>query len=372
MRPTVGDVISIMDTIAPEAWAEDWDNVGLQAGEMSAPIDRVLVALEISEPVIEEAIDEKAGLILTHHPMYLTPPARITDGSGMGRLMLKMIRAGIAHYAAHTNLDKSTCSPDAALCDILGLTDVVPLAPEIGEGHYQLVAFCPEEDVRKVRDALFAAGCGQIGAYSACSFSGKGTGTFRPGEGTSPRIGKQGELSEVAEVRLEAVTPRRNVGKAVAALRAAHPYEEPVIDLYPIGIPVPGVGTGRVGSLPATLRLTELAAAVKEGLHAPAVTVSGGGDVPVKRLALCAGAGADLIGQAMASGADAFLTGEIKHHELLDISHEGFPVIAAGHYHTEAPVMEMLAVRLRQDMEASGYAAIVGVSERIRAAYRMV
>ena len=372
MKPTVGNIIDMMNKIAPEQWAESWDNVGLQAGETPAPIDRVLIALEISEPVIEEAMEKKAGLIITHHPMYLTPPARINDSTGIGRLMLKMIRAGIAHYAAHTNLDKSTCGPDAALCDILGLTDVTPLSIQIGEEHYQLVTFGPQEDMQKVRDALFTAGCGTIGAYGDCSFSGAGTGTFLPGEDTRPHIGKQGKLSEVDEVRLEVVTPRKSVGNAVAALRAAHPYEEPVIDLYPIGIPVPGVGIGRVGALPTPLRLEELASIIKDRLGASAVMVSGEADVTVNRLALCAGAGADFVDRAMAAGADALLTGEIKHHELLDVSHGRFPVIAAGHYHTEAPVMGRLAGRLRQDMEACGYGAIVGVSERIRAAYRMV
>ena len=192
MRPTVGDMIAILNKIAPERWAESWDNVGLQFGEASAPVGRVLVALEISEAVVTEAIDKKAGMIITHHPMYLEPPAHITGGSGMGRLMLAMIRAGLAHYAAHTNLDKSSCSPDMVLCGILGLTDIAPLSMETGEDHYQLVTFCPEEDGQKVRDALFAAGCGAIGAYSDCSFSGKGTGTFLPGAGTSPRIGKTG------------------------------------------------------------------------------------------------------------------------------------------------------------------------------------
>lgn len=372
MRPTVGNIIDILNKIAPEGWAESWDNTGLQAGEASAPVDRVLIALEISEAVVAEAIDKEAELIVTHHPMYLTPPAHITGESGIGRLMMRMIRGGVAHYAAHTNLDKSSCSPDAALCDILGLRDIAPLAVETGEGHYQLVTFCPEEDAQKVRNALFAAGGGTIGAYSDCSFSGIGTGTFLPGEGSRPHIGTEGALSEVTEVRLEMIVPQRSVGKTVGALYAAHPYEEPVIDLYPIGIPVPGVGVGRVGALPTPLGLNELAALIKERLGAPALWVSGGADITVKKLALCAGAGADFIGEAMASGADAFLTGEIKHHELLDISHEGFPVIAAGHYHTEAPGMERLAGRLRQDMETAGYRASVALSERIRAPYRLV
>ena len=133
MRPTVGDILSVMNAIAPERWAESWDNVGLQLGESCAPVDRVLVALEISEPVVKEAIEKKADMIITHHPMYLTPPAHITGGSGMGGLMMEMIRAGISHYASHTNLDKSSCSPDMALCDILGLTDVAPLSMETGE-----------------------------------------------------------------------------------------------------------------------------------------------------------------------------------------------------------------------------------------------
>ena len=372
MRPTVGDMISIMNGIAPEQWAESWDNAGLQIGEASVPVDRALIALEIFGPVVEEAIEQKAGLIITHHPMYLTPPEHVTGDSGMGRLMLLMIRAGIAHYAAHTNLDKSTCSPDMALCGMLGLTDVTPLETETVEAYYQLVTFCPEADVRKVRDALFAAGCGMIGAYSDCSFVSPGTGTFLPGEGTHPHIGRQGVLSEVAETRLEMITPRWSAGKAAAALRAAHPYEEPVIGLYPIAVPVPGAGTGRVGMLPAPLRLDDLAQTVKERLHAPAVTVSGGENVLIKRLALCAGAGADFIGRAMAAGADAFLTGEIKHHELLDISHEHFPVIAAGHYHTEAPVAELLKDRLRQEMDTLGYTAIVDVSARMQAAYRVI
>ena len=145
-----------------------------------------------------------------------------------------------------------------------------------------------------------------------------------------------------------------------------------MIDLYPVSIPVRGAGTGRVGALPQPLGIDELARTVKERLGAPAVTVSGDEDVTVRRLALCAGAGADFIGEAMASGADAFLTGEIKHHELLDISRERFPVIAAGHYHTEIPVAEALSERLRQEMDTLGYEAIVEVSARMRAAYRVI
>lgn len=370
MKPTVGDIAAIMDAIAPLTWAESWDNAGLQTGDTAALAERILVALEITGPVVEEAIEKGAGLIITHHPMYLKPPARITDETGMGRLMLQMIRSGIAHYAAHTNLDKSSCGPDSTLCDILGLRDVEPLAMETGEGCYQLVTFCPVTHAEQVREALFAAGCGKIGAYSSCSFSTQGTGTFLPGEGTNPHIGSQGALSEVPEMRLEVVVPRHRAGSAVTALCAAHPYEEPVIDLYPIAVPVPETGIGRVGTLPALLTLDELAGTIKERLNAPVLMVCGEKDAQVKRLAVCAGAGADLIGQARRMGADAFLTGEIKHHELLDTSHEDFPVIAAGHYYTEAPAVEALAQRLRKELDRRGFSAKIDAAARMRAAYR--
>lgn len=370
MKQAVGDLISMMDTIAPERWAEDWDNVGLQVGEAGTPVDKVLLALEITDAVLSEAIEKEVNLIITHHPMYLAPPAHITGLDGTGRLMLGMIHAGIAHYAAHTNLDKSACSPDMALCGLLKLQEVKPLVVE-KEGYCQLVTFCPPEHTKAVRDALFEAGCGTIGAYSRCSFSGKGTGTFQPGEGTHPHIGSIDALSEVEEMRVEVIVPKSSIGSAVAAVKTAHPYEEPVIDLYPIEAPQPGIGMGRFGVLPTPLPLCQLAEKIKNLLGAPAVRVSGE-DVTVKTLAVCAGAGGDFAGDALASGADAFLTGEIKHHDLTDIGRDHFPVIAAGHYDTEAPAMALLAARLREDMRAAGYDAEVIVSSEMRAPARLI
>lgn len=372
MKPTVGDVIAVMENIAPRSWAESWDNVGLQAGDTGACADVILLALEITEDVVNEAAEKRAGLIITHHPLYLKPPARITGESGIGRLMLSIIRAGIAHYAAHTNLDKSAWGPDAALCALLGLTGVRPLAVETGDRWYQLTTFCPVESAIAVRDALFDAGCGHTGAYSRCGYSVEGTGTFLPGGGTHPHTGTPGALSEVREARIEVIVPKSNAGRAVAAVSAAHPYEEPVIDLYPIEVPQRGIGTGRIGVLPEPMPVSALSAKVKSLLRAPFITVGGEEDKIVERLALCAGAGEDLALDALKAGADVFLTGEIKHHDLLDIGREGLPVLAAGHYFTEAPAMALLAEAVRKEMATAGYEAIVSVSERSRAPYRAI
>jgi dinuclear metal center YbgI/SA1388 family protein len=365
MTDTVQDWTALVDSLWPERDAEGWDQVGLQVGDPAAQVQAVLVCLDVTDAVLDEAERLGAGLVLAHHPLLFRPLERLTPQTASGRLALRAARAGIALLAAHTNFDVAQGGTSDPVVALLGLRDVRPLvAAKPCEGQAKLVTFVPPEATARVLTALSQAGAGVIGEYDRCSFRLAGTGTFRPSEAASPAVGERGDLNEVPEERLEVVLPRRLAGRAVAALRAAHPYEEVAFDLYPLlDAPEDAKGLGRVGELPEPRPLREVARVLAQGLPSPLLRTAGDPRGLVRRVAVTGGAGDSLIGAALAAGADCYVTGDLRHHVALDALTMGLTLVDAGHYATEAAALPHLVQALGSAASRRGLRARLVASD---------
>ena len=338
--PTVAEIAAALEAWAPPASRLDYDNVGLQVGDGRRAVRAVLVALDLTPAVVEEARALGADLVVTHHPLLFRPLKRLTADDPAGALALRLAEAGLAYYAVLTNLDAAPGGVSFALAERLGLEEVRFLEPSEGK-LVKLVTFAPADHADAVRRAMAEAGAGRIGDYEACAFTLRGTGHFRPGAGARPFVGEAGGPEEaVDEVRIEAEVMRWDLGRVVRAMRAAHPYEEVAYDVYPVEQPATRAGFGAVGALPEPTTLEALLPLVAERLGAAALRYSGDPAMRVARVAVCGGAGAGLIGRALAAGADAFVTADVTYHRFFEpLDAEGRPRMAlvdAGHYETEA------------------------------------
>lgn len=343
---TVADLVRAMEAIAPTRFAAAWDNVGLLVGDATRPIARVLLAIDCTRAVLDEAVSAGCGAIVSYHPPIFDAQRRFVAGS----IAYEAARANVALYSPHTALDVAAGGTNDVLADALGMTARAPLRPfDGGDVACKLVTFVPAEQADAVGGALFAAGAGRIGKYSSCSFRSPGTGTFLGEEGTSPAVGRSGHLEHVPELRLETVVPIADVDAALIALRAAHPYEEPAVDLVRLAAPRASCGFGRVGSVPrSTVRA--LVERIKAVLGAAHVLVAGGLEREVTRAAVCAGSGRELVSDAIEAGAQLLLTGELGHHDALRAVASGLGVVCTLHSASERAVLpglgQMLAERL--------------------------
>lgn len=357
------DIFKLLEKIAPPALAEGWDNPGLQAGDPQAEIDRVMLTLEVNIEVAREAKTRGAGLIICHHPLIFKPLSSLRLDQPGGKVLAYVIQHNIAVYAAHTNLDMAAGGVNDALAEILGLRETAVLAPTGRERYVKLVVFIPAAHTAAVHQAISAAGAGWIGNYSHCSFQTRGTGTFLPLAGADPYIGQPGELEQVEEVRLETIMPVTGLDAVLQAMLKAHPYEEVAYDLYPLENSGPAYGLGRVGNLPTPVSLRAFAQTVKEVLNLPAVRLGGALDETVQKIAVCGGAGAHLWPAAREAGADVLVTGDLKHHEALDMLAAGLSFIDAGHYGTERVVLPALKTCLEEQCRSGGLNVEVILSE---------
>jgi dinuclear metal center YbgI/SA1388 family protein len=349
--PTVADVVAALERFAPLSIAAEWDNVGLLLGDRTSPADRVSTCLTLTPEVADEAVAERVGLIVTHHPILFRGAKRITSDTPDGRMLLTLARAGIAVYSSHTAFDNTIGGINDRLAAKFGLTNVEPLRrPSTTGDTCKLVTFVPESDLAKVSDALFAAGAGRIGNYRECSFRIAGTGTFFGSDATNPAVGQKGRREEVSEFRLEIICPRASLTQIVTALRTAHSYEEPAFDIYPLVSATAGVGEGRIGSLSTPSKLQELAARVKVVLGCGSIQVVGDANAQVSRVAIACGAAGEFLKDARGAKADVFLTGEMRFHDYLAAQAAGVNLILPGHYATERFAMEELAEWLQQQV----------------------
>ncbi|MFL5342423.1 MAG: Nif3-like dinuclear metal center hexameric protein [Gemmataceae bacterium] len=345
---TVGDIANFLQEFAPTQRAADWDNVGLLLGERSAPVWRALTCLTITPEVVAEAVGTGANLIVTHHPMLFRPTQKITDATAEGGMVLALMKAGIAVYSPHTAFDNCPDGINEQLAQKLELRDLTPLRPFEGVKQCKLIVFVPDMDLSRVSDAIFAAGAGRIGKYSECSFRLAGTGTFFGSDDTNPTVGQKGRREEVGEWRLEAVCPESAVEAVVAAMRKAHSYEEPALDVVPLRpVREPG-GEGRLGRLAGPIALQELAQRVRQHLTSGPVQLVGDPSRPVERLALACGAAGEYLRDAVRLQADVFLTGEMRFHDYLSADAQQIALILPGHYATERFAVEILANILRK------------------------
>ncbi len=341
---TVADLAAWLEGFAPRSLAESWDNVGLLWGDPASTIERVMTCLTVTPTTADEAIAERAGAIVSHHPVLFKPAKSIRADLPTTGDLWRLARAGVAILSPHTSFDNTRGGINDGLAERLGLRDVRPLRKGPGSTRFKVVVFVPAVNREAVLDAAFAAGAGRIGAYEECSFTSAGRGTFFGTEGTNPTVGESGRRESVREGRVEILCAGDRLTSALAAIRAAHSYEEPAIDVYPLADgPPDGPGVGRVGSLAAPESLGALARRVAESLGTKGVQFVGDPDRIIATLAIACGAGDDFLGDAKAAGADAFLTGEARFHRALEAEAWGVGLIVAGHYATERPGVEDLA-----------------------------
>ena len=348
-------VLAAVDRLAPFELAEPWDSVGLQVGDREAEVRRLLVALDPTIVALDHAARRDCQALLVHHPLVREAVAAITADAYPGDLVLHAARLGVAVIAAHTNVDKAHGGLADIVCDALNLEGVAPLAPARME-WYKLVGFVPESDLAAVRTAIFAAGAGRIGEYVHCSFSVAGEGTFEPGPRAHPSIGEAGVEQSSGELRLEAVFPRA-LRRAVAdAFVAAHSYEEPAFDLYPVDDEVRTLGLGRIGYLAGPRPLEAFVGDVAGLFGLPAIRHTGDGARLIEAVAVVPGSGASLIDEAAAAGVGVLVTGDVKYHDadradrlglaLVDVPHEVAEGWAMRHWTSQ------LAEELRHDKVA--------------------
>ncbi|WP_437604617.1 Nif3-like dinuclear metal center hexameric protein [Sorangium sp. So ce834] len=342
------DVVAALESIAPLRFAEPWDNVGLLAGDPARPSSAALLAIDYTAEVAQEARELGCDLVVAYHPPLFEAVKRVVAPSPI----FAAIRDGIALYSPHTALDVAEGGTNDVLADALGMSgERAPLrrAPSKAWQH-KLVVFVPEEHADAVADALAAAGAGRIGRYSRCSFRTVGTGTFFGEEGTNPTVGEKGRLERVTEVRLEMVFPRDRTEAVLQAMRAAHPYEEVAFDLVELAVEPLRVGIGRIGPLGGAAPVGDLLGRVKAALGVDALLVAGPERRAVARVATCAGAGGALLEDAIAQGAELYLTGELRHHDALRAASAGVTVVCALHSNSERAALKRLAERLRAEV----------------------
>jgi dinuclear metal center YbgI/SA1388 family protein len=344
-------VIDVLERIYPPSSAAEWDAVGLVCGDPQASIRRILFAIDPTHSVVAEAKDWGADLIVTHHPLLLRGVHGVPTTTAKGRVLHELIRSGIALYVAHTNADVAAPGVSDALARVIGLEGLAPLVSEpIGQTD-KIVTFVPEDRAEALVDAMSAAGAGVIGDYARCAWVATGTGTFIPGESTHPVIGEHGQRSQVREARIEMQLPRALRATVVSATRAAHPYNDPVLDVYELASWSGPTGIGRVGNLPTTVSLHELAVIVASALPSTVQGVRAAGPEvgTVRRVAVCGGAGDSLLNAVRRSGADAFVTADLRHHPALEAREEadGPPwLVDVSHWASEWPWLAGCADRV--------------------------
>ncbi len=355
MAPTVKDLLDCLDEAYPCAWALPEDRVGLQVGDPMQAVSRILVALEASPAVVAQALDRRAQVLLTHHPLLYQPAADLREDRAGGRLLAAVVRAGLAVASCHTNLDAAPNGLNEHLAKKLGLEDLEVLAPVDRDPWVKLTVFVPLGYEDRVRAALMDDRVGVIGRYSHCSFAARGQGTFLPLEGARPFRGETATLSRVQESRLEVLTPESRVPAALARLRGAHPYEEVAYDLYPLANPSATLGFGRLGRWPEVLSWEEIVRRVKEVFGVAALRVWGQAPATVSRAAVCGGSGGDLIGQAYHKGAEVYITGEVRHHQVVPGPGEPFAVMEVGHFASEVVFMPVWATQVADLLARRGW-----------------
>jgi dinuclear metal center YbgI/SA1388 family protein len=338
---TVRDVVEAIHRLAPAGLALAWDNVGLQLGEPDWTVSRVLITLDVTAGAVEHAAALGADLIVTHHPLIFKPLPRLTDPR-----LLRLAERRIAVLCAHTNLDAAPDGVNAALARRLDLADCSFLSDETGSEWFHVSVYVPAQAADTLREAVHQAGAGLMGGYDRCSVRHEVTGAYRPLPGSRPAVGQAGEQVTRKEMELEFMVDGVHLPAVLDAVKAAHPYETPAYWIHAVRNRSPNFGLGLVGRLPSPQPLTEFARTVKARLNAPTVRLwpaNRKSDSPVHTVAVAGGSGKSLVSKA-AGRADVLVTGDMDYHSLLD---SPLPVIDAGHFPTEYPVLEDLQQYVR-------------------------
>lgn len=343
---TIQQIIQVLEAWAHPSLQESYDNAGLITGDRQTVCSGVLITLDCTEAIIDEAVEKGCNLVIAHHPPIFKGLKRLTGRTYVERTIIRAIRMGVAIYAIHTNLDNVITGVNRKIADRLNLQDLQILDPK-REVLQSLTFFVPKENTQEVLNALYAAGAGQVGNYSHCSFRSAGTGTFRPNEAANPAIGEAGQDEEVGENRVEVIFPAYLASKVLEAMRQAHPYEEVAYFMHRLENTHQEYGAGMLGKLKESMPALEFLAFVKEQMQTDCIRYTALGDKPVKTIALCGGAGSSLLPKAKAAGADVFITADFKYHEFFDA--EDCIIIAdVGHYESECFTKDLIHEKLSE------------------------
>ncbi|PID95378.1 MAG: Nif3-like dinuclear metal center hexameric protein, partial [Bacteroidetes bacterium] len=337
--PTVKDICKLIEKLAPIAYQESYDNAGLLVGNQDMEISGILLTLDITEEVIDEAITKNANMIVAHHPIIFKGLKRLTGSNYIERSVIKAIQNNIALYASHTNLDSVKGGVNTKICEKLGLQNIQMLSSSKGS-LVKLTTFTPASHISEVSKALFSAGCGHIGNYDKCSFNTEGTGTFRPLEKANPFVGKQKELHKEKEIRTETILPTHLQNQVIRALKKAHPYEEVAYDIYPIENENPDVGIGCIGELPEAMNVLDFMQNLKKTFNLKVIRHTEFCSKTIKKVAVCGGSGSFLLQNAIRANADIFITGDFKYHEFFDAEKQ-IIIADIGHYESEHCSLEI-------------------------------
>ena len=327
------DLTSYLDSEVPLSFQESYDNSGLQVGSPGNEIHMALIALDVTEEVIEEALSNQCDVIVSHHPVIFKELKSLTGKSYTERVLIKAIRNDIAIYSAHTNLDVISNGVSWKMAEKMGLEELNVLLPT---DHLllKLVTYIPESHLEVVRNAIFDAGAGVIGNYDNCGFSTPGTGSFKASEKANPFVGERGKLHFEKEIRFETILYSHLKDKIISALISAHPYEEVAYDIYTLENNNTGIGLGCTGVFKVPVSENEFLKLVSDIFEARGIRYSNQTGKPVRKVALCGGSGSSLINQAISSGADAYLTADIKYHDFFEAENK-ILLVDTGHFESE-------------------------------------
>ena len=345
---TVRDVLQVLDQYAPFVYQEEYDNSGFQLGDKDEEVHGILLCLDLTTEIIDEAIQNRFNLILTHHPFFFKGLRYLDFSKSEGRIIRKLTENRISLISFHTNFDNVAEGTNEALANKLGLKDTMILCPKKGALR-KLVTFCPVDFSEKVRSALFSVGGGYIGNYDSCSFNAEGYGTFRAQEGSHPYVGEINQIHKELETRIEVIFPVHLTDTIIRLLLEVHPYEEVAYDIIPLDNVYTSVGEGIIGNLPQNFELMDFLAFLKSSLECKSIrynTLSN--NKIISKVALCGGSGSFLIEEAVKLNADAFVTSDLKYHNFLDSAIENMLLIDAGHYETEIGGLNLLKEFLLQ------------------------
>ncbi|MCD7936099.1 MAG: Nif3-like dinuclear metal center hexameric protein, partial [Tannerellaceae bacterium] len=329
----IKDILKEIEKLAPLPLQEGYDNAGVQVGEINLPATGALLCLDVTEEVVDEAIDKGCNLVISHHPLAFKPFKSLTGKTYVERCLMKACKYDLVVYSAHTNLDNAFGGVNYKLAEMIGLQNIRTLSP-MKDSLLKLVTFVPSAHAESVRNALFQAGAGHTGKYDCCSYNVNGQGTFRAGEGTHPFVGAKGEIHTEEEIRMEMILPVYRKTGVLRALLSAHPYEEPAFDLFALQNSWDRAGSGVVGELPAAEDELSFLQRIKAILKVDCLKHSTLTGRLIREVALCGGSGAFLMNEAIAYGADVFITGEAKYNDFYDVE-DRILLAVIGHYESE-------------------------------------
>lgn len=336
----ISEITSYIESVAPLAMQESYDNAGLIVGNRQAEATGALICLDVTEEVVDEAIGLGFNLIISHHPFVFSGLKKFTGANYIERTLIKAIKNDIAVYAAHTNLDNMLNNGvNSKIAEKIGLRNVRILSPMSGN-LCKLAVYVPKSHAEAVRNAMFEAGAGSIGNYDSCSYNTEGQGTFKANENCNPFVGNIGKLHFEAETRIETIMPQHLTGKVINAMLAAHPYEEPAYDIYPLKNEYNQAGTGIIGELTEPENAAAFLLRIKKIFDCGSIRHTRLPETPIARIAVCGGAGSFLIEDAMRAGADILLTADIKYHQFFDARYP-FVLADIGHYESEQFTKEL-------------------------------